>query len=154
MQLQQRTQNKWFLSQQSKQKRKKIKIGIFTAMFRFPNHSLKLKAPNQLQSAGKKVFWHVILHSYLSCTTLCLSFHQNRKQLIFFQNILKSKASDESNQARKKLFCHVLVKNYLRNVSWKFLIKIESTWKSKSRHPSWLNCTMVGLSEAATGGVV
>ena len=45
-----RTQNKWFLSQQSKQKRNKIKIGIFTAMFRFPNHTLKLKAPEQLQS--------------------------------------------------------------------------------------------------------
>ena len=30
-------------------------------------------------------------------------------------------------QARKKLVCHVIVKNYLRNVSCKFLIKIEST---------------------------
>ena len=26
--------------------------------------------------------------------------------------------------------------------------------KSKNRHPSWLYCTVVGLSDAATGGVV
>ena len=49
-----RTQNKCFLSQQSKQKRNKIKIGIFNAMFRFPNHTLKLKAPDQPQSAGEE----------------------------------------------------------------------------------------------------
>ena len=42
------------LSQQSKQKRDKIKIGIFTAMFRFPNYTLKLKAPDQPQSAGEE----------------------------------------------------------------------------------------------------
>ena len=28
----------------------------------------------------------------------------------------------------KKVFCHVMVKNYLCNVSWRFLIKIETTW--------------------------
>ena len=49
-----RTQNKWFLSQQSKQKRNKIKIRIFTAVFRFPNHTLKLKPPDQPQSAGEE----------------------------------------------------------------------------------------------------
>ena len=42
------------LSQQSKQKRNKIKVGIFTAMFRFPNHTLKLKAPDQPQSTGEE----------------------------------------------------------------------------------------------------
>ena len=47
-------QNKWFLRQQSKQKQSKIKIGIFTAMFRFPNHTLKLRAPDQLQSTGEE----------------------------------------------------------------------------------------------------
>ena len=51
LQLQQRRmQNKWFLSQQSKQKQNKMKIEIFPIMFRFPNHTLKLKAPDQLQS--------------------------------------------------------------------------------------------------------
>ena len=49
-----RTPNKWFLGQQIKQKRNKIKIGIFTAVFRFPNHTLKLKAPDQQQSTGEE----------------------------------------------------------------------------------------------------
>ena len=49
-----RTQNEWILRQQSKQKRSKIKIRIFTAMFRFPNHTLKLKAPDQPQSVGEE----------------------------------------------------------------------------------------------------
>ena len=49
-----RTQNEWILRQQSKQKRNKIKIRIFTAMFRFPNHTLKLKAPDQPQSVGEE----------------------------------------------------------------------------------------------------
>ena len=42
------------LSQQSKQKWNKIKIGILTAMFRFPIHTLKFEAPDQLQSTGKR----------------------------------------------------------------------------------------------------
>ena len=42
------------LSQQSKQKQNKIKIGIFTAMSRFANHTLKLKAPDQPQSEGEE----------------------------------------------------------------------------------------------------
>ena len=48
------TQNKWFLSQQSKQKQNKITIGFFTAMFRFLSHTLKLKAPDQPQSEGEE----------------------------------------------------------------------------------------------------
>ena len=43
-----------FLSQQSKQKRKKIKIEIFTVMFRFPNHTLKVNAPEKPPSAGEE----------------------------------------------------------------------------------------------------
>ena len=48
-----KTQNQWFLGKQSKQKWSKIKSRIFTAMFRFPNHKLKLNAPEQSQSAGE-----------------------------------------------------------------------------------------------------
>ena len=47
----------------------------------------------------------------------------------FPNHTLKSKARDQSIQARKKLFYHLIVKNYLCNVSCKFLIKIEGTWK-------------------------
>ena len=49
-----RTPNKWFLGQQIKQKRNKIKIGIFTTMFHFPNQTMKLKAPDEQQSTGKE----------------------------------------------------------------------------------------------------
>ena len=49
-----RTQNKWFLSQQSKEKRNKIKIVISTVMFLFPNHTLKLNTPDEAQSEGEE----------------------------------------------------------------------------------------------------
>ena len=78
---------------------------------------------------GKKVFWHMILH-IVTCATLCVSFSSKQKAInVFPKHILKSKARDQSIQASKRLFCHVIVKNYLCNVSWKFLIKIESTWR-------------------------
>ena len=77
---------------------------------------------------GRKSFdtWYYIV----TCATLCVSFSSKSKAInVFPKHILKSKARDQSIQARKKLFCHVIVKNYLRYVSWKFLIKIESTWR-------------------------
>ena len=73
---------------------------------------------------GKKVIWHMILHSYL-CNALCKVFIKIENKYVF----TKAKARERSNQARKKLFCHVIVRNYLGNVSWKFLIKIECTWR-------------------------
>ena len=75
---------------------------------------------------------------------------------VFSKHILKSKAHDQSIQAKKKLFCHVILKKYLCNVSWNIWSKSKARGgvKSKNRHPSWLYCTVVGLSEAATGGVV
>ena len=77
---------------------------------------------------GRKSFdtWYYIV----TCATLCVSFSSKSKAInVFPKHILKSKARDQSNQARKKLICHVIVKNYLSNVSWKFLIKIETTWR-------------------------
>ena len=79
---------------------------------------------------GRKSFdtWYYIV----TCATLCVSFSSKSKAInVFPKHILKLKARDQSIQARKKLFCHVIVKNYLCNVSWKFLIKIESTWRRK-----------------------
>ena len=112
------------LSQQSKQKRDKIKIGIFTAMFRFPNYTLKLKAPDQPQSAGEESFWYVILHSYL-CNTLGKFFIKIESNC--FSKTYSEIKSTWPIKSSKKVICHVIVKNYLSNVSWKFLIKIEST---------------------------
>ena len=129
-----------FLSQQSKQERNKIKIGILTAMFLmqyFYLHGILLfsKSYPEIESTwptakckGRKSFdtWYYIV----TCATLCVSFSSKSKAInVFPKHILKSKARDQSIQARKKLFCHVIVKNYLCNVSWKFLIKIESTWR-------------------------
>ena len=89
------------------------------------------------------------------CAILCVSFPSKSKAInVFPKYVLKSKARDQSIQARKKLLCPVLVKNYLCTVFR------ESFWsKSKAcgganRHPSWLYCSVVGLSEAATGGVL
>ena len=82
------------------------------------------------KSRGRKSFdtWYYIV----TCTTLCVSFSSKSKAInVFPKHILKLKARDQSIHARKKLFCHVIVKNYLCNVSWKFLIKSESTWRRK-----------------------
>ena len=97
-------------------------------MFHFPNHTLKLKAPEQPQSAGEE--------SHLTCDITQLlvqrfKFFIKIENNVFPKHILKSKAHDQSNQARKKLICHVVVKNYLSNISLKFFIKIESTWRHK-----------------------
>ena len=80
-----------------------------------------------LKAQAKKVFWHMILHSYL-CNDLYICFSSKSKATnVFLQHILKSKAWDQSIQAKTKLFYLVAVRNYL----WKFLIKIESMWRCK-----------------------
>ena len=97
-------------------------------MFRFSNHTLKFKVPDQPQSTGERQYFDTSYY-IVTCTTLCVSFSSKAKAIVFPKHILKSKARDHSNQTSKKLFCHVIIKNYLSNVSWKFLIKIESTWR-------------------------
>ena len=77
---------------------------------------------------GRKSFdtWYYIV----TCATLCVSFSSKSKAInVFPKHILKLKAHYQSIQVRKKLFCHVIIKNYFWNVSWKFLIKSESTWR-------------------------
>ena len=77
---------------------------------------------------GRKFFgtWYYIV----TCATLCVSSLSKPEAInVFPKHILKSNARDQAIQARKELFCHEVVKNYLCNVSWKFLIKIESTWR-------------------------
>ena len=70
---------------------------------------------------AKKIFWHVILHSYL-CNGLCVFFIKIESNC--FPKPFKLQAYDQSIQARKKLFCCMMVNNYL----YKFLINIEGTW--------------------------
>ena len=125
------------------------------AFFLFQIISWNWKHLINFKAQAKKVFWHMMLHTCL-CNALC-RFSSKLKATNFFpKHILKLKAHDQSIQARKKLFCRVIVNNYLCNVLCKFLIKMEARGgaKSKNRHPSWLYCTVVGLSETATGGVL
>ena len=83
---------------------------------------------------GRKSFdkWYYIV----TCATLCISFLSKSKASNVFSK------PDQSVQARKKLFCHMRAKNYLCNVSWKFLIKTESTWrcdiKEQATQLTWL----------------
>ena len=66
----------------------------------------------------------------VTCATLCVNFQSKSKAInVCPKHILKLKACDQSVQARKKLFCYVTIKNNLCNISWNFLIKIESTWR-------------------------
>ena len=104
---------------------------MLTAFFRFPNHTLKLKAPTwpTAKCRGRKSFDIVV-----ACATLCVSFSSKSKATnVFRKHTLKSKARDQPIQARKKLFCHMIIKNYLCNFPWKFLIKTESTWRRESK---------------------
>ena len=85
-------------------------------MFRFPNHTQKLKAPDQPQSATEESL--LTSDITVTCVTLCVSFSSKSKAINGFpKHILKWKTRDQSIQTRKKLFCHVIVKNYLCNVS-------------------------------------
>ena len=69
--------------------------------FHFPNHTLKLKAPDQPQSTGEESP-HMIL--IVTCAMLCVSFSSKSKTInVFPKHILKSKAHEQSNQAIKKL---------------------------------------------------
>ena len=88
---------------------------------------------------GRKCFdtWYYIV----TCAILCVTFSSKSKAInVFPKQILKSKARDQSIQARKKLFFRVIVKNCLCNVSWKFLIKIQSTWRHEIEEQLTLRC--------------
>ena len=154
------------LSQQSKHKRNKIKIKIFTAMFLMQYFCLQsiLLFPESYPETestwpttkckGRKYFdmWY---YSYL-CNTLRKYFIKIESNQCFPKHILKSNGGEQSIQASKKLFCHVIVKNYLCSVSWKFLIKIESTWRDKIKEqaPQLTLLYCDGTVRSNTRGVV
>ena len=98
------------------------------------------------------------LYYIITCATLCVNFSSKSNTInVFPKHILKSKARNQSIQARNKFFYHVIVDIIIcatfRESFWSKL-KARGGAKSKNRHPSWLSCTVVGLSQAATGGVV
>ena len=125
---------------QSKQKQNKIKIKIFTTMLLMQYFCLQgilplCKSYPEIESIWPTTKWKArksfeMWYYIVTRVSLCVSFSSKSKAInVFPKHILKSKARDQSIQASKRLFCHVIVKNYLCNVSWKFLIKIESTWR-------------------------
>ena len=63
-------QNKWILSKKS---RTKLKSGFSPSCSLFQIIPRNWKHLNNRKVQGKKVFWHVILHSYL-CNALCKVF--------------------------------------------------------------------------------
>ena len=93
-------------------------------MFCLPSHTLKLKASDLLQSEGEEsLLTHDI--TQLLVQRFIYVFHQNWKQLVFFQNILKSKAwpinsSKEEivlSRGSKELFVQCFMKYFDQN--WK-----------------------------------
>ena len=75
-------------------------------------------------------------NSMVICNAFCKFFYQNWKQLMFFQKIFWNQKHVTNQFKQEKLFCHVIVKNYLCNTSWKFLIKIQSTWRHEIKEQS------------------
>ena len=131
---------------------------VFKAIFLLTRHSSVFrwnwKQLTNRNMQGKKVFWHVILHSYF-CNAFCKFFIKIEATNVFPKHILELKARDQSIQAGKKLFCHVIVNHSLSNFSWKFLIKIENMWKREVKKQAPLLTLLYRgrLSEAATGDV-
>ena len=82
---------------------------VFDAIFLFTRHSSVFQTIpwnwehlTNLKVQGKKVFRHLILHSYL-CKALCKFFIKSESIVVFLKHILKLKVRDQSVQARKKL---------------------------------------------------
>ena len=132
-------------SQQSKQKQKKTKIRIYSAIFLiqcFCWHSILpfSKSCWEIESTQsiEKCRWRKSVDTRYYIVGLCdvlrfvqgfvEDFHQNQKQLKFFQKYtLILKVYDQSKQATKKLFCHMMIRNYLYSTFCIFVIKAEST---------------------------
>ena len=120
-----------FLSQQSREKRNKIKIEIFHLHVPFSKSYPETEATWPTAKCKRRNSFDTWYYM-VTCAMLCVSFSSKSETInVFLKHLLKSKACDQSNQAGKKLICHVIVKSYSSNYLWKFLIKIESTWRRK-----------------------
>ena len=121
----------------------KIKIGILTGIFLIQYFCLHDNLPfsksypkiestwstakcRQRKSYGT---WHYII--------ICAMLHQNWKQLMFFQTYSEIERTWSINSSEEESESEA-----------------PGGAKSKNRHPHWLYCTVVGLSEVASGGVL
>ena len=105
---------------------------IFNSIFSLTRHSSVFqiiswnwKHLTNHKVQAKKVFWHVMLHSYLR-NALCKFLIKMFFQIIFWN---RKHVINKS----KQLFGHMIVKNFFSNVLRKFLIKIEGTCKRKNK---------------------
>ena len=94
-------------------------------MFHFPNHTLKLKAPDQPQSAGEGS----LLTLCSTWATLCKFFLKIESNYWFSKTYPEIENMRPIKSSKQKLVLSRDSKNYLSNVSWKILIKIERTWR-------------------------
>ena len=98
---------------------------------------------------GRKSFdtWHYIV---TCATTLCVSFSSKSKAFNVFQNIFWNQKHVTINSSKEEITCHVIVFcAAFPKIFWSKL-KARGGVNLKNRHLSWLYCTVVGLSEAAT----
>ena len=134
---------------------------IFNAVFLLTRHSSVFqivpwnrKYLTNLKVQGKKAFWHVILHSYL-CISLCKcfikieskGFSKTYSETESTWPINSSKLEIVLSRDSKELFVQ-------RCESFWWKLKVRGDAKSKNRYTFWLYCTVAGLSESTTGGVV
>ena len=131
----------------------------------------------------KKVFWHVLLNSYLY-NGLRMFFITIERNQYFSKTYSEIESTWSTNSNKEEIvwscdskelfvqqFCIQIkhkrgkIKEQTPKLTFKkleycFLVeatKIENTscpFKTKNSHPSWLHCTVVGLSEAATRGAL
>ena len=144
-------QNKWFLSQQSKPKQDKIKIKIFTAMFLMQYFCLHGILPFSKSYPEIESIWtttkcrekSILTRDItVTCATLCVSFS------CFSKTYSEIKSMWPINSSKQEIICATFHESFWSKS------KARDGTKSKNKHPSWLCCTVVRLSEAATRGVV
>ena len=116
-----RMQNKWFLRQQSNSGTKS-KPGFSPPYSVFLPWNWKHLINRQVQ--WKKVFWQMILHSYL-CNTL-LRVSSKSKAINVFPKYSEIESTWPIKSSKEQIVLSCDSKNYLSNVWWKFLIKLES----------------------------
>ena len=91
-----------------------IQCFAYTAFFHFTNRILKMKTLDKLQMQSNKVFWHVILRSYL-CNTLCKFLFKIESTWLINSNKQEVVLSHDS----KELLVQCI----------ECLIKMKSTWR-------------------------
>ena len=138
----------------SKEKRNKIKIGIFTTMFLLHYFCLHGILPFSESNPEMEDTWKPAVcraaksfdpwYYIVTCATLCVSFSSKPEAIhVFPKHILKSKARDQSIQVllsdSKELFVQIFVNVFDQN--WKHVeARNQSTGNPAYFTVPWWNC--------------